>query len=241
MIDRITTIRIEGITKMFGAVRALTNVTLEIGEGEVVAVMGKNGAGKSTFLSVLSLSMRPSRGQILFNGTPARALMPDIYSKIGLLSHAPLVYPDLTCRENLLLFAGLIGLESPAKRVADLEATMGMNEFAADRPARVLSRGQLQRVSLSRALLSEPDLLLLDEPAAGLDREATGRIRDAIEALTKRGGMAVVITHEPALASSIASRAVMIRRGTVIADETAPDELEGWQSLYAKKLESETP
>jgi heme exporter protein A len=237
MASRIEKVSVAKVTKVFGAVRALASATLEVKTGEVVAVMGPNGAGKSTLLSILSLAMRPTRGQVLFNGAPARWANTELSGRIGLLSHQPLVYPDLTGRENLKLFARLYGIKNVSEAVASVEAELGLEEFSSDRPTRVLSRGQLQRVALARAIVSDPDLLLLDEPAAGLDSAAVTRISSVLERLLAQGGMAVIVTHEPDVAASIATRAVMVQKGVVVTDREAPENAAGWRELYVETVE----
>jgi heme exporter protein A len=229
MTERISSVRIDRVTKVFGPVRAIADVSLEIGPGEVAAVMGANGAGKSTLLSVLSLRTRPTRGEVLFNGIFAGS---DFFGRIGLLTHQPLVYPDLTGRENLELFARMYGVDDPARSAGSVGEEMGIDDKVLNRSCRILSRGQLQRVSLARALISKPDLLLLDEPHAGMDSEAISRIEKILEDLKKRGGMAVMVTHEPENAARGATRAVMMRAGMVISDSESPSDADGWKKLY---------
>lgn len=231
--------RLEEVTKLFGVVGALVNASLAIEPGEVVAVMGPNGAGKSTLLSILSLTMRPTRGQVLFNGE--KASLSDTHArvsrKIGFLSHLPLVYPDLTGVENLRLFGQLYGVEQLEDVVKSVSEELNLGGFGADRPTRVLSRGQLQRVALARALIAEPDLLLLDEPAAGLDSASVGRIAEVLDKLRARNGMAVVVTHEPEVAARVASRAVFVTNGRIAADVQAPSSADGFRTLYNEVLD----
>ncbi len=234
----ITSIRTDRATKVFGAVRALVNASFEVTSGETVAVMGPNGAGKSTLLSILSLCMRPTRGKVLINRDPVKSAA-GVLGRIGILSHQPLIYPDLTGRENLMLFARLYDLEDPAGAAASMEEELALTRFAVDRPTRVLSRGQLQRVALARALVSKPDLLLLDEPAAGLDSDAVLRIEQVLEKHIKRGGMAVVVTHETEVASCVATRAVMMQDGRIVSDTDAPTSVGQWKELYHSAIKRE--
>jgi len=237
MTSVISTVTLDNVTKLFGAVRAVSEASLKMTAGEVVAVMGPNGAGKSTLLSLLSLTMRPTRGKVMFNGTPVRMADTELSQRIGLLSHQPLVYPDLTGRENLLLFARLYGLKDSLAAIKEVEKDLDLERFATQRPTRVLSRGQLQRVALARALISKPDFLLLDEPAAGLDSKAVARISTVVKALTERGGVAVMVTHEPEVAAPIATRAVMVKGGRIVSDIAAPDTADQWRKLYVDTVE----
>ena len=237
---RIHKITVENATKLFGRVRALSGAALSLESGEAAAVMGGNGAGKSTLLSLLSLSAKPTRGKVLFNDQPP-AEMEGVRGRIGLLAHDAMVYPDLTAKENLFFFAGILGVADKERAVQKQVEDLAVKDFFDDRPCRVLSRGQLQRVSLARALLAEPDLLLLDEPAAGLDSRAVSRIEKAVTDLRDRGGMAVVVTHEPEVAARIATRAIMLRRGKIVSDGPAPADVEGWRALYFSSQEGPVP
>ncbi|MCU0664302.1 MAG: heme ABC exporter ATP-binding protein CcmA [Myxococcota bacterium] len=229
MSEPITSVRLAGVSKVFGAVRALSPTTLTLGAGEVVAVLGPNGAGKSTLLSVLSLLTRPTSGQVLINERHAVA---QDTCRIGLLAHAPLVYPELTARENLRFFGKLHGIDALETVVREAESAMEISEFAADRPARVLSRGQLQRLALARALLHRPNLLLLDEPASGLDASSVTLVGRAVQAVREQGGMAVLVTHEPLIAAQLATRAVILVKGRARVDAASPGDVEAWRKLY---------
>ena len=232
----ISHVEVRRATKVFGTVCALRDVSFEICQGEVLAVMGANGAGKSTLLSLLSLRMKATRGVLLFNREAVSRSSVDLVSRIGLLSHDAMVYPELTAMENLLLFARLYELKD-AKSAADNAASrIGLQGFGRDRPVRVLSRGQLQRVALARAIIAKPQFLLLDEPATGLDGEAVGRIDAIVKELREQGGMAVLVTHEPEVASRMASRALMLSRGRVVADVPAPEDSTAWKQLYMKTV-----
>lgn len=235
----IQSVAVAQVTKLYGAVRALAGVSLTVNAGDAVAVMGANGAGKSTLLNLLALRTRATRGSVLFNGAPSEADRPGWRGRIGLLSHEPLVYPDLTARFNLLLFGRLYGIQGVETRVAKLIRELRIGSYADDRPTRTLSRGQLQRVALARALVSDPELLLLDEPAAGLDRQAVDRIEWAVDQLLDRGGMAVVVTHDPEVAHRVANRALMLQRGRVASDGEAPPDVDGWRALYFNAIGSD--
>ncbi len=233
----ISSIELRRVTKIFGAVRALAGVNLRFEPGTVTAVMGPNGAGKSTLLGLLSLNVRPTKGRLYVNGKDSTQGRTALRGRIGLLSHQALVYPDLTARENLRFFAGLSGDPHAISRIDPIIEQLAMGGYSDDRPTRVLSRGQLQRTALARALLSEPDLLLLDEPAAGLDSVAIRLIREAVKAVKQRKGTAILVTHEPEVAAAVADRAVMIAGGKVCRDERAPGDVGAWRDLYVETVE----
>ena len=236
MSDSEKSVSVLGISKLFGSVRALAETDFKVSEGEVVSVMGPNGAGKSTFLSILSLVMRPTKGKVLFFGK--EALPKDEWARqtVGMVSHDPMLYREMTGEENLRFFASLYGIDHK-ERISELAETLNLADFFSSKPVGVLSRGQLQRVSLARALLSSPKLLLLDEPASGLDRSSVKRIESILEEHKNKGGMAVVVTHEVELASRVADRAVIMKKGRIACDRTAPGEPDAWRALYTQTLE----
>jgi ABC-type multidrug transport system ATPase subunit len=204
-------VQTRSLSKVYGPTRALTNVTVEFAAGSVTAIEGPNGSGKSTLLSLLGLLARPSRGEILFGGYSA-AKHPQLRARIGVLAHAPMVYPDLTAHENLRLFAELYRLPPPSAALAE---RFGLGSFAA-RPARTYSRGQLQRLALARAVLHQPLLLLLDEPSTGLDVGSVARLVTAVREERARGAIVVMVTHDEPLRDQIADRRVQLAQGRVV-------------------------
>jgi heme exporter protein A len=229
-------LEVKNVTRLFGDVRALSSVSFTAGAGDVVAVMGPNGAGKSTLLSILSLTMRPSRGTLLFDdkiitGTPC-----SVRAKVGYLSHLPLVYPHMTPAENLLFFAQLYGLNDKSV-IEKLIARLGISAYAFTKRCSVLSRGQLQKVSLARALIGNPWLLLLDEPASGLDRQAVMRIEDVVYEHRERGGVVIAVTHEPELVYKIATRVLMLKNGRKVVDMSVDKESLDLQTIYHDAIE----
>jgi heme exporter protein A len=207
------------LVKLYGPTRALAGVGVSFSAGEVCAVEGPNGSGKSTLLTLLSLMARPTRGQIRF-GTHDPLQTPALRARIGVLAHAAMVYPDLNGAENLELFARLYELADGAQRIGTLRERFELGAFF-DRPARTYSRGQLQRLSLARALLHEPRLLLLDEPSTGLDARAVERLVEAVRAERARGAIVVLVTHDPQLSAALADRRVLLRGGRVVTEEAA--------------------
>jgi len=207
------------LVKLYGATRALAGVGVSFAAGEVCAVEGPNGSGKTTLLTLLSLMARPSRGQIRF-GSHDALLTPALRGRIGVLAHSAMVYPDLNGAENLELFAQLYGLSDRATRITSMRERFELGAFF-DRPARTYSRGQLQRLSLARALLHEPRLLLLDEPSTGLDTRAVERLIEAVKAERARGAIVVLVTHDPQLTAALADRRVLLKSGRVVEAEAA--------------------
>jgi heme exporter protein A len=199
-----------GIVKVFGATRALAGVDVTLEAGAVTVIEGPNGAGKSTLLDVLSLLSRPTRGSLRFGKLDAFKHRQSLRKSLGVLAHAAMLYPDLSGRENLALFARIY--EVDARRVTELGERFDATAFW-DRPARTYSRGQLQRLSLARALLHEPCLILLDEPSTGLDVRSSAQLVEAVKIERARGAIVALITHDVALADALADQRVRLERG----------------------------
>jgi heme exporter protein A len=201
-----------GLVKMFGPTRALSGVDLTLIPGAVTVVEGPNGAGKSTLLELLSLLSRPTRGTLHFGRYDAWRERTQLRGTLGVLAHAAMLYPDLTGRENLALFAAMYQVDP--RRVASFGERFEATGFW-DRPVRTYSRGQLQRIALARALVHAPRLILLDEPSTGLDLRATAQLVEAVRAERERGAIIALITHDPLLADQLADRRVRLLRGRV--------------------------
>lgn len=211
-------VRLERISKTFGAVRALDDVSLHIPGGTTVAVIGANGAGKSTLLATIAGLTPPSSGTVTVAGTTA-ADAEERSALLGALTHTTMLYDHLTGRENLELHARLRGLSRT--RVEDVIDQMGLAEMA-DRPTAGRSHGTRKRLALARALLHDPPVLLLDEPFAGLDPASSQRLMRTLETL--RGSRTILFsTHDLARATAAADRIVEIDAGRITAmRSTAP-------------------
>ena len=190
--DQPPDIELRGLTRRFGERAALQNVTVEVPAGATLAVLGQNGAGKSTLLRVLATLLRPHEGHVSVLGQSLPRQAYALRAKVGLLSHEPLLYRDLTGRENLRYQAQLHRVAP--ERVERLLESVGM-DARGDDPVRSLSRGMVQRLAVCRAVLHDPELLLLDEPRANLDPAAV----ELVEPLIGRGNghTRVLTSHDP--------------------------------------------
>ena len=177
--------RLEGLTRRYGEREALDGVSLTLARGHTLVVFGPNGAGKSTLLRVLATLLRPQEGrvEVLGHGLPGEAWA--VRGQVGLLGHEPLLYRELSARENLRLHARLHGV--PEERVEELLRALEIADRG-DEPLRGLSRGTVQRVAVARAVLHDPPLLLLDEPYANLDPAAVSLVAPLIGAGEPAGG-----------------------------------------------------
>jgi heme exporter protein A len=191
-----TPLAVRGLTKRFGARAALQSVSFELAPGELVGVVGPNGAGKTTLLRILATLLRPSGGEAVVLGCSLPREAWKLRGRIGYLGHEPLLYRDLSGRENLRFHARLHGISgAPAEeRIVELLATAGIERRADERIAE-LSAGMRQRLAICRCVLHEPELLLLDEPDSNLDAEGRELARGLIGPGT--GSTRVVVTHDP--------------------------------------------
>jgi heme exporter protein A len=201
-------IELHGLTRLYGERVALRDVTLALPGGQTLVVFGPNGAGKSTLLRVLATLLRPHGGtaRVLGHALPGEGWA--VRGRVGLLGHAPLVYRDLTGRENLAFHARLHGVA--LERVDALLEQVGLTARAGDK-VNTYSRGMVQRLAVCRAVLHEPELLLLDEPRANLDPAAA----ELVEPLVGRasGRTRVVTSHDPAGGLAEADLALGLRAG----------------------------
>jgi len=205
-----------GIGKRFEARWVLRDTSLALDAGEVVLLAGRNGAGKTTLARILGTLLEPDAGEIRFEGRPLLDGRRATRRAIGFASHRPLLYLGLTPLENLTLFGQLAGIPAPAARAAELLERLQMTPFA-EKPMERFSRGMLQRVSVARAFLGAPRLLLLDEPYAGLDDEGTAEVNALIQESKERGAATLVISHDRERLGALRTRLCLLDQGRVEA------------------------
>ena len=203
--------------KRFGDRRAVDRVDITLGPGESLAVLGPNGAGKSTLLRMVATLLRPEAGTLAVCGHEVPGAAARARAEIGYLGHDPLVYLDLTARQNLEFYADLHGLADARERIDAGLDRVGLRARSFD-PVRAFSRGMAQRLGLARALLHEPRLLLLDEPYSGLDA-AGARLLDGVLGDLGASRGAVMVTHEVDRGVALAGRVLVLRAGRVVLHE----------------------
>jgi heme exporter protein A len=206
--DPVTAIELGGLARHYGEREALSGVSLTLRERETLVVFGPNGAGKTTLLRVLATLLRPHLGKVRVLG----CALPDeawaVRGRIGLLGHEPLLYRELTARENLRFHARLHAV--PSERVEEMLDAVRM-DGRADEPIRTLSRGMVQRVAVARAVLHDPELLLLDEPRSNLDPAAAELVEPLIGAAS--GRTRVICSHDPGGGLAEADLVLGLREG----------------------------
>jgi ABC-type multidrug transport system ATPase subunit len=206
-------LRFENIDKRYGGLLALRRVTLEFAPGECAVLAGRNGSGKTTLLRIAARLVRPSAGCLSF---PAAESSGEA-ERPGFVGHATMVYDELTAEENLLLFARLQGTPQLAARVETLLREVGLYDRRASL-VRTFSRGMRQRVAIARALLHEPAVLLLDEPATGLDSPGVAWLAAALRRLRDSGRTILMSLHGESDISALGTRAIRLDGGMVVAD-----------------------
>jgi heme exporter protein A len=216
-------IEIENLVKTYDAFRAVDGLSFTVAPGEIVGLVGPNGAGKTTLLRVLATLLRPSGGEVRVLGARLPGEAWKARGRVGFLGHEPLLYRDLSGRENLRFHAKLHGLRGAGAeaRIEELLAAVAMDRRGGDRVAE-LSAGMRQRLAVCRCVLHEPELLLLDEPDSNLDAEGRELVRDLIGPAA--GRTRVLVTHDPERALPDADRAIVLGRdGRVARDCPAAD------------------
>jgi ABC-type multidrug transport system ATPase subunit len=209
-----------GLRRSFGDVHAVSDATFEAPAGRVTALVGPNGSGKTTLLLMLASLLRPDAGSVEIAGADPVTAPGDVRARIGWMPDALGAWPSLTARETLTFTGRLYRMprERAAARAAELLGLVGLVDLA-DRPARVLSRGQKQRLGLARALVHDPAVLLLDEPASGLDPQARIELRVLLRGLAADGRTILVSSHVLSELEEIADGAVYMVKGATVADE----------------------
>lgn len=210
-----------GLARFFGPVRAVENIDFHAMPGQVTALIGPNGSGKTTLLLMLASLLRPDSGSIRINGYDPVANPQAVRAVLGWMPDTLGMWESLKAREILVTVAALYGMDKTraANRVVELLELVNLSDMA-DTPARVFSRGQAQRLSLARALINDPAVLLLDEPASGLDPGARIQLRQILRQLADSGKTVVVSSHVLAELDEMADAAVFLAKGRTVRSQT---------------------
>ena len=207
-------IRVEGLHKSFGDWPVLWDLDLRVGWGQFLALFGANGAGKTTLLRILSTQVRPDSGTVAIAGYDRLRRPEAVRRRVGVVGHRSFLYDDMTCRENLTFYAKLYRVRDARLRVDAVLSSVGLTSRA-DHRFRDLSHGMQKRLSIARAILHQPPLLLLDEPEAGLDRESVITLRDLLREWSEAGRTVVMTTHNVELGLEWSDRVAVLSGGRV--------------------------
>lgn len=212
-------IEVHALTKAFGFAPVLKKLDLSVDRGQFVALLGHNGSGKSTLMRLLCGLSKPTSGRILIGGWEMPKEIAAIRSQIGVVSHKPLLYENLTAHENLEFFARLYNLKD-AQLIERGLTRVGLAKRGDDL-VRTFSRGMQQRLAIARALLHNPDVLIMDEPYTGLDQDGSNALDELLKGAYAEGRTILMSTHDLDRAEALASRAVILAKGRVAHDAAA--------------------
>jgi heme exporter protein A len=225
-------IQVRGLTKAFGHQVALRGVNLDVAEGEFLTLFGPNGAGKTTLMRIVASLTRPTAGTIRVRGQDLGQAATSVRRHIGLISHNPLLYGDLTPDENLRFFARMYDLVDAEARIDAVLEQVGLRARRRD-PVRTFSRGMVQRLSIARAILHDPNLMLLDEPYTGLDLQAADMLRGVLQELAAAERTVILTTHNLEQGLEMCNRAAILNRGKVAWEGArAGLDLAGMKEIY---------
>jgi len=207
-------ITVQKLVKRFGLKTILRGLDFQVEQGEFVALLGPNGAGKTTFLRILASLSRPSMGSVRIAGYNLPNQAAAVRNRLGVVSHLPLLYGDLTAEENLRFYARMYGVQKKDERILEVLDLVGLKHRRRDL-VRTFSRGMQQRLAIGRAVLHDPDVMLFDEPHTGLDQDACSMLDSVLREVAARGRTVVMTSHDLARAADLASRFDILSRGVI--------------------------
>ncbi len=209
-------IEVKKLIKRFGLKTVLRGLDFRVERGEFVALLGPNGAGKTTFLRILSSLARPSMGEVRVAGYRLPNEAAQVRARLGVVSHMPLLYADLTAEENLEFYARMYGIPHLTSRITEVLDLVGLESRRKDL-VRTFSRGMAQRLAIGRAVLHDPDVILFDEPYTGLDQDASTMLDEVLKSVAAQGRTVVMTSHDLARAEDLATRFDILTRGVIAA------------------------
>ena len=224
----------KGVQKKFGDILALKGVDLTVEKGDFLALFGPNGAGKTTLIKILCGLLRPTAGVAKVAGHDVHET--GIRKKVGVISHKSFLYDDLTAFENLKFYGELYGAVNPSKKADNLLKQVELFDRRDDR-AGTFSRGMIQRLSIARALVADPEFIFLDEPFTGLDVPSATLFRDLLKQLHVEGKTVIMISHDIGIGISVSTRLAILNGGKLVFDaKTAGMTSTDFKSIYMKEI-----
>lgn len=225
-------INVQGLRKSFGSCLALRGIDLNVAKGECISVLGPNGSGKTTLIRILATLSRPSKGQVYIAGFDIRKQSTQIRQQIGVVSHQTFLYEDLSAHENLRFYGKMYAVPNLEKRITEVIDRVELTHLFHNRVG-TLSRGMQQRLSIARAILHDPPIMLLDEPETGLDQHATTILRDLLNVSSSGDRTVLMTTHNLALGLALGDRVIILHKGTINHENATQNmEMEDLQETY---------
>lgn len=212
-------ILVKKLVKRFGLKTILRGLDFQVQPGEFVALLGPNGAGKTTFLRILASLSRPSLGEVNIAGYKLPNQAAQVRARLGVVSHLPLLYSDLSAEENLHFYARLYGIMHYQSRITEVLELIGLETRRRDL-VRTFSRGMQQRLAIGRAILHDPEVMLFDEPYTGLDQDASSVLDDILKTVARQGRTVVMTSHDLSRVENLATRFDILSRGVIAASAT---------------------
>lgn len=230
-------IKVKKLVKRFGLKTILKGMDFEVEKGEFVGLLGPNGAGKTTFLRILSSLSRPTFGEVRIAGFRLPKQAAAVRRRLGVLSHLPLLYGDLTAEENLTFFGRMYAVENLDARIGEVLELVDLTNRRRDL-VRTYSRGMQQRLAIARAVIHNPEILLLDEPYTGLDQDACAMLDEVLREVAAQGRTVVMTSHDLVRSANLASRFDVLSRGKIIASAKREDiPKDGLLGFYRRALQ----
>ncbi len=231
-------IEVHRLVKRFGPKVVLRDLEFQVKAGEFVALLGPNGAGKTTFLRILASLSRPTLGVVQIGGYGLPHQAAAVRRRLGVVSHMPLLYGDLTAEENLAFYGRMYGITGLEGRITRILEMVDLSPRRRDL-VRTFSRGMQQRLAIGRAVLHDPEVLLLDEPHTGLDQDACAMLDDVLRQVAARGRTVVMTSHDLSRAADLAERFDVLSRGKILASVLASQlPRDGLLAFYRQTLEA---
>jgi len=212
-------IEVKKLVKRFGLKTILRGLDFSVEPGEFVALLGPNGAGKTTFLRILSSLSRQTLGQVNIAGYRLPDQAAQVRAKLGVVSHLPLLYPDLTAEENLRFYGRMYGINNMEARITEVLKMVDLENRRKDL-VRTFSRGMQQRLAIGRAVIHDPEVMLFDEPYTGLDQDASEMLDDVLRSVAAKGRTVVMTSHDLVRAEDLATRFDILSHGVIAASIT---------------------
>ena len=226
----------EGVTKSFGYIQALRGIDLRIKKGEFVTVFGPNGAGKTTLIKLLATLTKPTSGKVSIANYDIKKEPDKVRALIGVISHDPYLYGNLSALENIGFFASLYGISQPKEKAIQVIKQVGLESRMHDL-VRTFSRGMQQRLAVARAIVHEPKILLLDEPYTGLDQHGARIFGDLLNWLKTENRTIVMTTHNLPEGLEVSDRVAILDGGKIIYESDARGiELTKFKEIYFEKV-----